>query len=439
MSVRVDLLGTLGALPRHPRQGRATILAFQARRLRRIVAHANERVSYYRRLFAGHGLRPADLRMPTDLAALPMTTKADLRAQKLDDIIARGVDPGWLIVHVTSGSSGAPFTIRRTWLEERVLGAFRRRALHAFGMRPTDRLVLVGLAHPPHPRDRQLAQRVASAMRLYRRQQVSCLQPPADVLQAVRDAGPDVLSGYPGVLSRLADALEADGRPAPPLRFIVGAGEVLDPDTRRRISERFGAPVFELYASFEFGLLAMQCRETGLLHVCDDNVVVEIVRDGQPVKPGERGEIVVTSLHARAMPFVRYRLGDLVTRGPECCPCGAPFSTIASVQGRVLDYLTLPDGRLLHPYEIVTRLPRKPDTWIQRYCIVQDRIDRITLQIVPTRAPAPDELAGLRETLLAVIGRSVELTVELVPTIEDDPSGKFRVSRSTVTAARDHC
>lgn len=435
--MRLDLLETLGSLPRHPRQPRAAILEFQARRLRSVVAHAYERVPYYRRLFDAHGVRTAAVRLPADLSALPVTTKADLRAQPLGDIIARGVDPGRLIAHTTSGSSGEPFTIRRTWLEERALGAFRLRAFHGFGMRATDRLGLVGLAHQPHPRDRQLPQRLAYAMGLYRRHLISCLRPPADVLQAVRDARPDIVSAYPGVLSRLADALEDDGRPAPPLRFIVSAGEVLDPDTRRRVSERFGAPVFELYASFEFALIASQCRETGLLHVCDDNVVVEIVRDGQPARPGERGEIVLTSLHARAMPFVRYRLGDLVTRGPDPCPCGAPFSTIASVQGRVLDYLSLPDGRLLHPYEIVTRLPRKPDTWIRRYCIVQDRIDRIVLQIVPTRPPEADELVDVRKTLIPVFGQGVELTLELVADIEPDPSGKHRVSRSRVTTARD--
>ena len=435
--MRLDLLETLASLSHHPRRPRAAILEFQARRLRRVVAHAYERVPYYRRLFDAHGVRTADVRLPADLSALPVTTKADLRAQPLDDIIARGVDPGRLIAHTTSGSSGEPFTIRRTWLEERAVGAFRLRALHGFGMRPTDRLVLVGLAHSPHPRDRQLLQRLAYAMGLYRRHSISCLRPLADVLQAVREARPDVLSGYPGVLSRLADALERDGRPPPPLRFVISAGEVLDADTRRRISERCGAPVFEIYASFEFGLIASQCRETGLLHVCDDNVVVEIVRDGQPARLGERGEIVLTSLHARAMPFVRYRLGDLVTRGPDPCPCGAPFSTIASVQGRVLDYLSLPDGRLLHPYEIVTRLPRKPDTWILRYCIVQDRVDRIVLQVVPRRAPEAHELADVRTMLLPVLGHGVELTVELVGDIEPDPSGKHRVSRSRVTAAGD--
>jgi phenylacetate-CoA ligase len=427
------LLDALARQVVHPHARHETVRAFQARRLRRVVAGAYDRVPYYRRLFDRHGIRPGDIRTPADLPLVPISTKRDLRAEPAGDVVARGIDPDRLITYATSGASGEPFTIRRTWLEERVLGAYRLRALHGFGMRPTDRLVLLGLARAPHPRDHQLLQQLVSAVGLYRRLPTFCLRPPAEVLRAVRDARADVLTGYPGVLSRLADALAHGDGPAPPLRFIVGVGEVLAAPTRRNIQERFGAPVFELYATFEFGLIASECRETGLLHVCDDNVVVEVVRDGQPVKPGERGEIVATSLHASAMPFLRYRLGDVVTSGPERCPCGQPFSTIASVQGRTLDYLTMPGGRLLHAYEIVTRLPLAAGTWIQRYQIVQDRIDRITVRIVPARVPEPDELARVRDAITQVVGRDVDLGVTLVREIEDEPSGKFRVSRSLVT------
>lgn len=432
MRAQVDLLGAFGSLLRHPHARRASILEFQGKRLARVVAQAYERVPYYRQLLDSHGVRPADVRSPADLPLVAITTKDALRAQAVGDVVARGLDPRRLIAHVTSGSSGEPFTIFRTWLEERLLGAFRLRALHGFGMRPTDRLVALGLARSPHAHDPQLPQRLAAAMGLYRRQQVSCMQPVADILRAVRDARGDVMTGYPGVVARLADALEADGGPPPPLRFIGCVGEVLAAATRRRIAERFAAPVFELYATFEFGLLGAECRETGLLHVADDNVVVEILRDGRPAKPGEQGEVVVTSLHAVAMPFLRYRLGDLAVRGPEPCPCGRPFSTVANVQGRILDYFPLPDGRLLHPYEIIVRLPRDRESWIRRYRILQERIDRVTLRIVPARPPAAEQIDALRRALAPVLGRGVDLGITLVPEIEDEPSGKFRVARSLV-------
>src|SRR5258706_1512321 len=101
------------------------------------------------------------------MSALPITTKTDLRAQPLSDILARGVDPARVITHVTSGSSGEPFQIRRTWLDERVFGAFRRRALTYYGMRATDRYGLVGLARPPPPCDQQVVHPLAQSPALF--------------------------------------------------------------------------------------------------------------------------------------------------------------------------------------------------------------------------------------------------------------------------------
>ncbi len=79
-------------------------------------------------------------------------------------------------------------------------------------------------------------------------------------------------------------------------------------------------------------------------------------KDGRPAAPGERGEVVLTALHSFAMPFIRFRLGDIVTKGDSHCACGQPFATIRSVQGRMFDYFPLPDGRLVHPYEIIAIL-----------------------------------------------------------------------------------
>jgi phenylacetate-CoA ligase len=118
---------------------------------------------------------------------------------------------------------------------------------------------------------------------------------------------------------------------------------------RELIEEAFGAPIYDTYASIEFNLLAWQCRQTGGLHTCDDGVVMEIMDGARAVREGEEGEVVGTDLHSYAMPMIRYRLGDIATKGRSPCPCGQPFSTIRSIRGRTIDCFTLPDGRVMHP------------------------------------------------------------------------------------------
>jgi len=436
MLSQISRVTALRSLLRHPRATRADIVAFQNERVRRLVPHAYHRVPHYRALFDRNGIKPEDIRTVADLPIIPTTAKRDLQTLAAEEVVARGVDPARLVTHRTSGSSGEPLTIRRSWLEERLLGAFRLRAMHQFGLRPRDRHVGIVRVRPTDPVNHRVAQRVLQAMGLYRRMTVDCLLEPAEIISALRALRPDVVSAFPGVLSHIAPSVGDDDRRALRLRFIALGGEVATPLMRRQISEAFRAPLFEVYASYEFNLLAWQCRDTGELHVCDDAIVLEVLKDGRPASVGERGEVVATSLHSFAMPFIRYRLGDLVTRGVEACPCGQPFSVIGAVQGRMIDYFPLPDGRALHPYEIVSIVVRDAP-WIRQYRLLQERADRIVLQVVPVTMPSTAELALLEDRVAKLVGREVAFVVTLVPHIALEPGGKFRVSRSLVKSRYD--
>ena len=94
---------------------------------------------------------------------------------------------------------------------------------------------------------------------------------------------------------------------------------------RQQITQGFRAPVFEMYDSHEFNLLAWECSATGEMHISDYGMILEVLRDGRPVREGERGEVVGTNLYAYTMPFIRYRLGDIVTKGSEVCRLRQPL------------------------------------------------------------------------------------------------------------------
>jgi phenylacetate-CoA ligase len=416
---------------------RAELLDFQARRLRALVEHAYRSVPYYRNLFDRHGVRPQDVRGLADLGVIPITSRRDLQAAPPEEVVSRDLDPRALVSKTTSGSSGEPLTIRRAPHEVRRLGLVRLPAMLEAGRRPHDRCATVTSVRPPDPRQRKRLLRALQQAGLFRNLYVNSRQSPEAVARILEDYRPDVLSGFPGVISCVAQL--AGQQPSRRLRprLVTTAGEVVTPSMRTQISEGLRTRVVDLYTSHEFNLLAWECGAGEGYHINDLGVIVEVLREGRPVTPGERGEMVVTGLHSFAMPFLRYRLGDVVTRGADSCPCGRPFSTLSAIQGRMIDYFPLPDGRLVHPFEIVRAMIDGLGAWVRQYQLTQEREDRVVLRVVPSAPVPPERRSALESTLTRVLGPGVSCAVEVVPEIDLERTGKFRVSRSMVRSAYD--
>ena len=417
---------------------RAELKESRDARLRELLVHAYERVPYYRKLFDRNRLHPRHVRGTVDLDLIPVTSKQELRGLRDKDILASGIDPARLLTVRTSGSTGEPFTIRRTWVEDKRHYLLRLRAMRSMGLRLTDSRVAVGLVRPSSPNDRKLIGKALSSVGINRTFRIHGLQSPELIALQLRQLRPAVITGMPGMLCRVADYIAASGAAAWRPRLLIVSGETLTPVMQRRLTEVFDAPVRQTYASHEFPLLGWECSETGELHTCDDGMIFEVLReDGRPARSGEQGQVVATNLNAHAMPFIRYRMGDLVTQGEECCACGKPFSTIRAIQGRTIDCFTLPDGRVLHPYQILTSFIGGADTWIRQYQLLQERQDRIILRVIPVEPPLPEHVARVEQSVRPLLGPGVEFRVQLVSDFSLEPSGKFRPLRSLVTSTTD--
>ena len=415
-------------LSRHLRASPRALRDYQARKLRAVVAHAAARVPFYRRLLAGVDL--SRVRGVEDLARLPIVVKRDLRAVPLADRLAAGARLRRLIRHSTSGSTGEPFDIYRTLGEDFLLALFPWRAWRGLGVSPSDRWAAVIAVFDPQPGPRAWIARLA---RRLHHPAVSCKQPLARILEGVRRIDPTILFGLPGVLVELAARHRGGDRPLRP-RLVFTGGEELTAEARRSLADGFGAPVFDLYGAHEFNLLAWECARTGLYHVCDDAVALEVLADHGPAAVGEEGEVVATALHSYAQPFVRYRLGDRAVRGPTPCPCGLPVSTLERIRGRQLDYYRLPDGRLLHHFEFLgpAMLRAGVRPLVARYQSIQEREDLFVLRLALTDAARRDAFDRLREELARTVGPGVEIRFEFVDELDFEPSGKFRVALSKV-------
>jgi phenylacetate-CoA ligase len=425
-------LWTLLSSGRHARMTREELSAYRDRSLRRIVRHAYENVSYYRDLFDRAGISAADIRTAGDLALIPMTEKRDLKAELPERITARGLDPDKLTVRKTTGSTGELFTVLKSRSDEFLFHVFRLHVMRDFGLKPSDRMALISTRTS---KDFPASWRAIQRMDVYGQDRIHVAEPPDRIARVLLDRKPDVVTGDSAVLDRVAMEIAGiRGRYRP--RFVVTGSEMLTPFMKRRIGEGFGAAVRDTYCSEEVSVIAWECGETGLYHVREDNVIVEVMKDGVPVKEGERGEVIVTALHFRARPFLRYRQGDEVTRGPDVCPCGKPFPTLKEISGRAIDYLRLPGGRELFASALAI-IVYKHAPWIERYEIVQEREDLVVLRAVPSVPPRPEELGTLKDLSSDRLGAGVEFRIELVQDIRPGPGGKFRIFRTKLGSPYD--
>jgi phenylacetate-CoA ligase len=422
-----DLLPALRIFARRSRISRSELDAFRDARLRKLLDHAYVRVPYYRTLFDAAGVRPQDISGVADLHRIPLSSKEEIRAHAEHAIIAEDVNPAGLQTVRTSGSTAKPFDIRRSRSEQKLQALFWIGALRSMGVRPWHRIAQISL-RPPTPAP--FAHRLRRSVRSYGIHRIDLFLKSEEILAELQRIRPHVILGYPTALSRVALIAQHSGRPVRP-RLVITGSEAQTPQLRARIADGFAAPVLQWYGSFEFSVMAWSCSTTGNLHTADESVILEVLKDGRPADEGEEGEVVATNLHAFNMPFIRYRLRDLAIRGPASCRCGRPYQSLLAVKGRTFDYFTLPDGRLMHPYQLTHAHVASRD-WVGQIQLVQERVDHIALRLVPARDPGHAELAELRAALQNVLGPLVSLSIEMVSDIPAEASGKFRAYRSLV-------
>ena len=233
-------------------------------------------------------------------------------------------------------------------------------------------------------------------------------------------------------LARHAYAVAPEA-PRPLVPFAKVFGEMLYPFQRRQIEADLGARVIETYGCNETGTVAYECPE-GSLHVFAEQVELEIVRNGEPVPPGEMGDILLTCYGNRAMPLVRYRVEDRGRLLPEPCACGRPHPVLADIQGRSGDLLLTASGRRVHGTAALGAVLKHAAVWVPPHAIARmlfiqqdSRSWRVLVQPGPTFGD--DDPARLSECLRDEFGAECHVVVDVVPEIPREPSGKFRFYR----------
>ena len=398
--------------------------ALQGCKLRALLGHAADRTRFYADRFRAAGIDPRRDDPFEILKDLEPVSKADLRVHR-DELVWRDA-PGGLFECNTGGSSGEPLIFCFDRRRQAYDSAARIRTHRWFGVDVGEReFYLWGSPIEVSRTDR--LKRLRDALFNHRLCSAFSMTPARldRYLDEIEWFQPACLFGYPSSLELLATHARARGRRlrTPRLRAVFVTGEVCYPHYRETLEDYFQVPVADCYGSREAGFIAHECPE-GNLHLTAENVIVEILREGQRVAPGEAGEIVVTHLDAYAQPFIRYRTGDVGRLKAGRCACGRGLPLLDVVQGRDTDFLYLPDGTVKHALSII--YPLRGLDGLAWFRVVQDEHFAVTVEAVRAAENKTLTPAQVASAVRPVVGEELKLEARFLERIPETGSGKYR-------------
>ena len=321
----------------------------QEKQLRHLIEFSYENVPYYRNLFKNLGLLPGDIRTIEDLEKLPILTK-DIIKEHWEEFKPANLPSMKYYNQATGGSTGTPMQYRLSKHDRFLGGALLYRGWGYGGYELGDRMVFLAGSSLDIGKKSSLTTKVHEIARNIRKLSSFDMgeyemREYAGVLNSFK---PRFIRGYASSIYFFARWLEENQVSVPSPEGVFTTAEKLFPHMRKTIGDVFDCDVYDNYGLNDGGISAYECPEHTGLHVDTERSIMEIVdNDGLAIEQGE-GQILATSLHNYAMPFIRYSTGDVGTMLDSQCACGRGSLLLGDVVGREKEFLITPQGQYVH-------------------------------------------------------------------------------------------
>lgn len=414
---------------------RGDLEKLQLKRLQTTLNRVGTNVPFYKNRFAELQFDHEQVSSLDDIRRLPFTVKQDLRdnypyglfATPLRDVVR---------VHSSSGTTGLATVVGYSQNDIDIWSNLVARVLTGAGVTKNDVIQIAfgyGLftgGFGLHYGAEKLGASVIPISAGNTKRQI----------QIMKDFNTTALVCTPSYALVLADTMMEMGiNPnGLALRYGLFGAEPWSEAMREEIHQKLG-----IIATDNYGLsevmgpgVAGECQECNGLHVNEDHFLVEIIDPEtlEPVKEGEVGELVITTLTKEAFPMIRYRTRDLTRFIPELCPCGRTLRRVQRMLGRSDDMLII-KGVNVFPLQIEKVLFEIEGTE-PHYQIIVDRenhSDRITVLVEVVESIFFDEMKKQRQMVDHIKARlAAELGISVAVKLVEEKS----IERTTGKAKR---
>ena len=323
---------------------REALEALQLKRLKSTVERVYALVSFYKKKLDGKGITPSDIQSLRDLRRLPFTTKADLRDNYPFGLFSTPME-SIVRVHASSGTTGKPIVVGYTRRDIDTWAELMARTLSSAGVHKGDivhnafgyGLFTGGLGY--HYGAEKIGASVIPISGGNTKRQVTIM----------KDFGPTAIACTPSYALYIAEVAQEMGID-PAVDFKIRAGcfgaEPWSEKMKDEIEKRFGIDAIDTYGLTEVigpGVSSECIEAKSGLHIFEDHFITEIIdpETEEPLRYGEKGELVLTSITKEAFPVIRFRTRDITSLNPEFCVCGRTFVRMGRVAGRTDDMIII--------------------------------------------------------------------------------------------------
>lgn len=392
------------------------MLAWQEEKLKETVRYVYGNSPFYRARMQGAGLEPGDIKCLDDLKKLPFTDKEDLqRNYPLGMMTAP--EEKVVRIHASSGTKGKKTIACYTRRDIEDWAEMMARCYRFAGLTLLDRIQITpGYGLWTAGVGFQLGVERLGAMAVPVGPTTTDTQ-----LELMIDMGVTAVCSTSSYALLLGEEVEKQGlRDKLKLRVGVVGSERWSERMRKKIEDLLGVETFDIIGMTElYGPgVGIDCRHHQGVHYWSDYFIFEVVdpATGEPVPPGQEGELVATTICREAAPLLRYRTRDLTRAIEDPCPCGSPYFRVDRIFGRTDDMIKV-KGVNIFPGQIDEVLNGFRELASEYQIVISKAEGRDRMLLRVERITGPDDLdpAGLggqvRERVKKIIGVSPEVEV----------------------------
>lgn len=397
------------------------------KKLNELLVYCNANVPFYRELFSLRGVDPQKVFDIETLRERGIFTSKAIARSAGESLLSREFDRDELHNSATSGSTGTPVLFHMTYDNWCLRMALKYRSEDWIG-KPLGTPATLIWGHKPG-QTRSMKLKSSLYWRFQNYQFISAFDIGEDRLldgiASIKSFGSRFIESYVTVVYLMARLIEKYRIEPPKLDGVIAGAEKLFDFQKEQIERSFRCPVFNRYGATEFSNIASECEKREGLHINMDTLWVEVVDDDDRPVTGAAGNIVITDLGNRAMPLIRYKIGDKGVLTDRICSCGRTFPMLKEIVGRVSETLKTEDGREIHDMYFLWKLSRAPG--LVRFRVVQDSLTHIRVEIEHDGV-VDRELTSrwIRDALKDLEQYRVSNTLEYVDTIPLTGAGKMR-------------